>query len=162
MHELEFIFCKSDKIFARLINWRTYGDWSHVTVRIIDTEDHNFPSILEASFFGGVRMTTLNKLKAHNSRIISKKVKINKTASELFLVGISQLGKPYDYKAIFGAFFRRSEWVKKGAWYCSELASWMAYKMGLKFFDRSEKIITPQMLYTAITPEICTKKKVIK
>lgn len=162
MTELEFIFCKSNKIFARLINWRTYGDWSHVAVRILDTQRHDYPSILEASFLGGVRLTTIEKLKHSYEQIEIKKINIKKEASDVFLCGLAEVGKPYDFKAIFGAFFRRGEWMHNGAWYCSELAAWVGYKMGLALFDTQEKIITPQMLYTALSPNIGAHRHKIK
>lgn len=162
MFEIEFIFCKTNKVFGRLINWRTYGDWSHVAVRIIDTDNNDFPCIVEASFMGGVRLTTINRLKHSYEQVVYKRIGVDKHASDLFVCGLSQVGKPYDYKAIAGAFFRREAWVNSGAWYCSELAAWIAYKMCLKLFDRGEKIITPQMLYTALSPQVVRVEGVYK
>lgn len=42
---------------------------------------------------------------------------------------LSQLGKPYDYTAIFGIGMHR-DWDTDDAWHCCELGMWACYQAG--------------------------------
>lgn len=147
MNELEFIFCHSKKLFARLIEQHTYGSFSHVAVKFKDL-------IVEASFLHGVRETTISQLCNANTFVVWKSIEINKCDKEINEVLRSQIGRPYDYFALLGAMFRENDWQDTSSWYCSELGAYCADKLGFNLFFADERIVTPQMLYVALTPYI--------
>lgn len=59
----------------------------------------------------------------------------------------AQVGKPYDFKAIFGLWLR-SGWDETDAWFCSELVAWALEQGGHRLF-RTKDIprVTQQHLW---------------
>lgn len=50
-------------------------------------------------------------------------------SDDVLKFAISQIGKPYDYKALLG-FFLKSNWNDENAWTCSEFIAWSFMKAG--------------------------------
>lgn len=57
----------------------------------------------------------------------------------------AQVGKPYDYGAIFG-FIARETWAEENKWFCSELIAGSFAAGGLPLFSESASKITPRDL----------------
>ena len=61
-------------------------------------------------------------------------------------MALQQIGKPYDWRALFGFLFHR-DWTEPDSWFCSELVAWSAQQGGARWF-RSDALnrITPWLI----------------
>lgn len=136
---VQLLFSRSNTLASRAIQLATWSDWSHVS--LLDG-DH----AIEAVMGHGVRRiptataiqcTSRGALLAFPAR---DPARIIKTVT-------SQIGKPYDYSAVFGLGLRR-DWQEDDAWFCSELVAWAFQQAGEPLF-RAECLrrVTPQHLY---------------
>lgn len=73
------------------------------------------------------------KLRPHdkNSKLLFLKVP---KAAEVCTWMNTQLGKPYDFTAIFGILIDRN-WREDDSWFCSELVAWACEKAGIPLFN---------------------------
>ena len=67
---------------------------------------------------------------------------------------LDQLGKPYDWGAIFGLVFRMGDLHSTNKWFCSELIAEAAAATGTKLIRKEAARITPQDLWESalVTP----------
>lgn len=108
---LQFV-TQADQV-SRLIRWFTWGDFSHVDV-VLEGD-----YLLGAHFEGGVqiRPPTYATWTACERRVVH-----GVTAD--FLPWLhQQVGKPYDWAAIFGLLWRTDHWQCEDRWFCSELVA---------------------------------------
>lgn len=125
-------FSTQDKIFARLIDWWTWGDYSHVDMILTDGR------WLGARYDG---------VKAREPYAVSKCLQVTVEApSEVMNVALSQIGKPYDFMAILGFIVHR-DWQEDDSWICSELIAWAFQQGGMSLLN-TDKInrISPRDL----------------
>ncbi|MCU0689783.1 MAG: hypothetical protein MUF54_00140 [Polyangiaceae bacterium] len=60
-----------------------------------------------------------------------------------------QVGKPYDYTALFGIFAKR-DWQEPDSWFCSELAAAAALAGGEMLVRKPINRITPEDLWSSM------------
>jgi cell wall-associated NlpC family hydrolase len=124
-------------IAIRLFTW---SQWSHVA--LMDGDNH----VVEANAFHGVRRITLaNFLASSTSHEIVEFS--NADSDKVIRSAFTQIGKGYDWLAIFGLFFKRN-WGQNSRWICSELIAWAFLDAGFPIF-RSTRVhrITQEHLW---------------
>lgn len=114
----------------------TWSQWSHIAVIAGDT-------VIESVSGHGVREIPIQQAIAEATKHSVVEIPIFDEETFLWLLR-SQIGKPYDYAAIFGFMFRRN-WQEERKWFCSELPAWAAILSGSPVF-RIEAMhrITPE------------------
>ena len=119
---IQINFYKDKGLFPFLIRWFTNSDYNHVDV----------------SFYEG----HLRKTISANSKGVKEYTHLKQHQGMYFLFSLhpevesaiinnlkSQLGKKYDWLAIFSFFFRRN-WERQNKWFCSELVLWAFNRAG--------------------------------
>ncbi len=135
-NNLLLIYRRRPSIFSFFIRLGSYwGAWSHVGVL---TDDGN---VIHAIPFKGVVKENLIHFLSSSSR--HKVVEIpcpNKEEALIFLH--NQIGKKYDWGAIFGFIFRSGSWEDNRKWICSELAEATIVAGGRRRFRKEAAKIT--------------------
>lgn len=135
---MKVAFCRSNRLGSWLIRLLTFSKWSHVAV-VFGQDD---TSAIEAAV-PRVRFTTLDKLRRTHTTVEVRELDIT-PAAVLWMV--AQVGKPYDFWALFAVVMPWRDWMEDDKWFCSEL---IARATGL-FEDATR--VTPQMLYLLSRP----------
>jgi len=100
-------------------------------------------TVIEAAAFKGVvRGSFENFTKIYDRVIIQDLPLPNEEAAISFL--LEQIGKPYDWTAIFGIVFRNGKWTDLAKWFCSELVEAAIKAGGLDRFKEDVSRIIPQ------------------
>lgn len=91
--------------------------WSHALVVMGDG------SVIDSTFQkGGVRRRSAEEALRHASEMLVLDIKLpDEAAAEAWLV--SQLGKPYDWRACWGFLVGSRDWTDDYAWFCFELVA---------------------------------------
>lgn len=136
---MKLMFCTSNLPGAVLIRAVTWSKWSHVAVVLEDG------SAIEATW-PRVRRVDVEEIKAKHSKWCVVDVPLLDEQAAIDFA-MAQLGKPYDWTALFGILFHR-KWDDKEKWFCSELVTSAIEAGGLNLF-RKEFIsrISPQFLW---------------
>lgn len=135
---MQFIFTRSHTLDSFVVRVFTWSRWSHVGVIVNGM-------VIDAMPKSGVRHLSLKKVIAQSSdyEIISVDVPNEK---EIIEFGLAQVGKPYDWSAIFSIVFSR-DWHEEDKWICSELWAAAFEKFGIKAFPTSAQRVTPEDWY---------------
>ena len=133
------ILASSSKIGGLLIRLFTWSRWSHAG--ILDGD-----KVIEAVASGGVRETSFAEFTERYKRGAVVFIPCPDSA-RVIAAARSQIGKPYDWSAIFGFVFRR-DWGKPNKWVCSELVAWSFERAGYPIFRAgSTNRITPEHIW---------------
>lgn len=135
---MRIIFATRRKyIPAMLLRILTISKFSHMAVLLDDN------TVIEAAAFKGVvRGSFENFTKIYDRVIIQDLPLPNEEAAINFL--LEQIGKPYDWTAIFGIVFRNGKWTDLDSWFCSELVEAAVKAGGLDRFKEDISRIIPQ------------------
>lgn len=135
---MRIIFATRRKyIPAMLLRIFTLSKFSHMAVLLDDN------TVIEAAAFKGVvRGSFENFTKIYDRVIIQDLPLPNEEAAISFL--LEQIGKPYDWTAIFGIVFRNGKWTDPDSWFCSELVEAAVKAGGLDRFKEDISRIIPQ------------------
>lgn len=135
---MRIIFATRRKyIPAMLLRIFTLSKFSHTAVLLDDN------TVIEAAAFKGVvRGSFENFTKIYDRVIIQDLPLPNEEAAISFL--LEQIGKPYDWTAIFGIVFRNGKWTDLDSWFCSELVEAAVKAGGLDRFKEDISRIIPQ------------------
>lgn len=126
---------------SRIIMKATRGDVSHVSLRFRDLDDMDRHVLQQST---GILFTYDHEIEAiqgagvrHQQFVPSQ----NQTwydfdhtpeqALRIALFAAAQIGKPYDWKGIWG-FATRNDWENPDKWFCSELASAALLNAGIR------------------------------
>lgn len=113
-------FIHSNVWFMRLIQWRTRSKWGHVEHILRDG------SCIRAWFPGGVQHLPKGQQTAAASELRCTVALTDAQQDQLEAFLLAQVGKPYDWFALFGLAIGQN-WSTKGKWICSKLED-AAYK----------------------------------
>lgn len=140
---MRIVFARKNTLSSWLIRLFTWSRWSHVA--IVDRA-----VAIESTFWGhGVRMRPLQDLIADHTWCEFGEVSLpDETAGIGF--AYAQLGKPYDWTAIFG-FVLRENWADDAKWFCSELVEASIKAGGFTRFREDLSRITPRDVWM-VTP----------
>ena len=109
---VRIIFSTSPALFSKLIRFFTWSDFSHVEFVTPDGK------LLGADALKGVILTDIDTRISHAKRLLLCEFDCDEDL--LWPLVYAQLGKPYDWGAVFGMLLRR-DWQALDKWFCSEL-----------------------------------------
>lgn len=146
MPKLYVVYARSHTIGGLVIrHTERWGRWSHCGVVVDDGS-----AVVEARAFHGVVSTPLQAFKRRyaHSRMALKTVNCpDPLAGEAWVK--AQIGKPYDYGAVFGALVRES-WQDDDRWMCSELVEAALVQAGARRFVDVPSRISPNVSFMVI------------
>ena len=140
MDTLLVVFTRRHTLGSVALRWWMHSRWSHCGIY-----DCRAGTVIEASATGGVREIPFDEFLAGTSHHEIVPIRVRNLAW-IHEAARRQLGKPYDWKGIFGFWFRRN-WQSDHAFVCSELIAWACTAAGQSLFRREAWRITPEMLY---------------
>lgn len=146
MAKLTVIYARSATLGGVLIRARDpFGKWSHCAVM---TDDH---SVIEAESLKGVVETPLGDFLARYPGQTQREfVEVEcPDPSAGIAWARTQVGKGYDYLAIFGLLTRGS-WQSDGRWMCSELAERTLIESGRSRFRDFPHHISPNLSWMTL------------
>lgn len=136
--EVKVHFCSSNLPFALAIKFFTFSQWSHVAIQVGGI-------VYESRGVCGVTKTTFSELVSRQNIVHTEVVNdIDWVSAREFLE--DQVGKDYDYAALFGLPFRQN-WGAEDRWFCSELAAKALHVGGFNFLPIKPFRITPKDLF---------------
>ena len=133
---MRLIFCRANDPISWGVRLLTWSEWSHVG--IVDGSN-----VIEA-WFPYVRVSSLTKVIQSHSRVAFKDIYCKYPAAAIS-AAVSQVGKPYDVKAIIGWPLGRV-WQDDNAWFCAELVAWAFMRGSTTLFPNVHRV-TPQDLW---------------
>lgn len=135
-------FCRSDDIGGRVLRLFLMSRWNHVAIQVGE-------AVYESIAGKGVVRRTPSVFFRSWSRVSSVEVDIDNIHALLGFLN-SQLGRPYDWKAIF-AFPFRGSWQDQERWFCSELV-YEALRVAGGFYPSRlpANRVTPRDLWVAL------------
>lgn len=139
MSKIALIFSRSASLHSALIRVATWSPWSHVGLVVGD-------SVIDAAPGEGVRLISMAQLERESDHC--KLVELPCRRPDVMALAASQqIGKPYDWSAIFGLTLHR-DWSEPDKWFCAELVAWAFAEAGEPLF-RHDVIsrVTPQHLW---------------
>lgn len=142
---MKLVFARRHRIGSWLIRFGTFSQWSHVGLLDGDT-------VYDATGARGVSRRPYAEFAAEYPTHEVAEVPCNDQAVREW--ADRQLGKPYDYSAIFGILFRTG-WASEGKWFCSEFVEAAIQVGGVKRFREDLNRITPRDVWM-ITPKLGT------
>lgn len=109
------ILAANNSIGSKLIRLFTWSPWSHGA--ILDGDEH----VIEATARHGVIRSPLRDLIWHSTRYAIIEIPCDDPLRALDYAR-RQIGKAYDWQAIFGFIFHR-DWARARKWFCFELVA---------------------------------------
>ena len=135
---MRLLFCNSNLIGSWIIRKLTFSRWSHVA--IVDGD-----YVIEA-VWPRVRRVPLEKVLASHKDHEFAEIPLEYENSALLFLD-NQIGKKYDWRALFGMITPTRDWSRADEWDCAELAA-AAINVGNKVsVFRDSARVHPQMLY---------------
>lgn len=139
---MRLIFGRSRLPLSPIIRFLTWSQWSHVAIQLDDGR------VVEA-IASGVRCVAidecLKRMSKHTVVELEPVDDLKRIYAECWL--IEQVGKKYDWGALFGFLFKRN-WQSNNRWFCSELAAEFCKKLGYRIANEKQlNRVTPQFLY---------------
>lgn len=135
---IRVLFCRSKRLRSWIVRAVTWSAWSHVA--LVDGDE-----AIEA-VWPAVRVVPLTQVLEHYSAHVFAALPCDDPAAAL-RAARTQLGRPYDWKALVGFLLRRN-WEDERAWFCSEFVAWAIARGGSPLFRTSVlRRVTPQHLW---------------
>jgi uncharacterized protein YycO len=159
------LFSDSPGIGPWVIRLFTRSKWSHVDVVLGQNLSDPETPIIGATTKGVIRYKLGERLN-HARRAIAVKITPNgvvKDQVESARVAAlrwldQQVGKDYDWGAIFFAIGLNRNWRSEEDWFCSELAAAFALQCGMPVVDPDVNYrVTPQDIYNSPFSKIAVK-----
>lgn len=135
---MKLVFCNSNMIGSWIIRKLTFSRWSHVA--IVDGEN-----VIEAVWPKVRRSSLAHLLETHRDYEIAE-IDVELDAVALSFAG-SQIGKRYDWRALFGLITPTRDWERTEQWDCAELVAAAINAGSRKPLFRDKARVTPQMIY---------------
>lgn len=143
---MQILFCRSSSLGSRIVRAFTWSRWSHCALV--------HEAMVVEAIWPKVRTSPVAALMLAypDWALVDLPCRFPDLA---WAAALSQMGKPYDWRALVGVLFHR-DWAASGAWFCSELVAWAFAQGGSPIF-RPEALnrVTPQdlwMVAPSLTP----------
>lgn len=135
---MKLVFCNSNMIGSWIIRKLTFSRWSHVAIVDGDT-------VIEAVWPRVRRIPLSHLLETHRDHEFAEiDVEFESVALSF---AASQIGKRYDWRALFGMLTPTRDWERSDEWDCAEFAAADINAGSRRPIFRDEYRVTPQMLY---------------
>lgn len=135
---MKLMFCNSNMIGSWIIRKLTFSRWSHVA--IVDGG-----TVIEAVWPRVRRVPLSRVIEMHRDHEFAE-IDVELESVALSFAG-SQIGKRYDWRALFGLITPTRDWERTEQWDCAELVAAAINAGSRRMIFRSHARITPQMLY---------------
>ena len=142
---MKLVFARRHRIGSWLIRLGTFSQWSHVALLDGDV-------VYDATGALGVARRSYAAFAAEYPNHEIAEVVCDDATARAWVV--SQLGKDYDYSAIFGIALRTG-WASEDKWFCSELVEAALQAGGVRRFREDLSRITPRDVWM-VTPKLET------
>jgi uncharacterized protein YycO len=143
---IKVYFCKSKTIFGWLIRLFTFSNWNHVGIEIDGI-------VFDSDVGRGVTIWDRKKFINNYEKVVTSTITDVNTKQALSFLN-AQVGKGYDYKALFALPFRKP-WQNGERWYCPELvAAALIEGGGMKKFNIEVSRLTQRDLYLILPKSI--------
>jgi uncharacterized protein YycO len=143
MSHLVVIYSRSRNLGSVLIRAASWWEpWAHCG--IVTPEG----TVIEARAWRGVVETPLQDFERYATACIAVKRACPDPAAAIAFAR-QQIGKPYDWGAIFGFIFRE-RWERRDRWFCSELVEASFIAGGRRRFASDVHRITPTMSFNVL------------
>jgi uncharacterized protein YycO len=136
MQHITVIYARAPKPISWAIRFTTWSQWSHIGVV---SEDGS--KVYESRGDTGVVETPINDFLWRYTEYAFAQLPCE-SKCKAYRFYQSQLGKPYDFTALYSIVFRR-DWQEPDSWFCSE---YVGAGLGI-FRTESIKRITPECLW---------------
>lgn len=145
MGQLIWQFATENSIPGWIIRFGTRCSWSHVDAVLPDGR------LLGARIKGGVQIREPGYAHfAHTQRVMIETDLSTAVYEQLH----TQIGKPYDWRAIAAFIFGDRDWREEDSWFCSELQLWAVEQAG--FFPKPISIpsdrLSPRDQWLLLSP----------
>ena len=135
-------FCNSRHIGGFIIRLLTFSRWNHVAIEVGGI-------VYESVTAGGVRRVPAGSFPGLWEKTASVSVSVDNPGEMLTFLN-AQVGKPYDWTAIFALPFRKS-WHARDKWFCSELVAEALIADGSNAIPRLKSYrVTPRDLWITL------------
>lgn len=140
---MKLLFCNSNMIGSWIIRKLTFSRWSHVA--IVDGD-----YVIEAVWPRVRRVPLAHVIETHRDHEFAEIDVEFESAAMAFAA--SQIGKRYDWRALFGMITPTRDWERSDQWDCAELTAGSVNAGSRKPIFRDKARVTQQMLYLLSTP----------
>lgn len=136
--KIKIHFYRWTRFFSRLIQWRTFSQFSHVSIQIGD-------KIYEAKEWEWV-IATVAKKDPPKSLVDTLEYNLpTKTAEQAERWLKTQIWKKYDYLGILMFIWRPRGYEIDNKWFCSELGAMFLYRVWI--IEKPKMLLSPWALY---------------
>lgn len=139
MSHITVVFTRRRHIGSVVLRAWMHSRYSHCALL-----DPKTGTVIEA-VAGGIRERSLKEMLSEASAKDFVRIPC-RNPEQALAVARGQLGKPYDWRAIFGFWLRRS-WHKEDAFICSEFIAWILETIGEPVVRRESYRVSPEHLY---------------
>ena len=136
---MKLILASSHNIGSYIIRLFTFSKWSHVAIML---DEFN---VIDSTAKYGVRIQSMDYFKSRHFNLETIEVDLPNFDNALSFA-YKQVGKKYDWSAIFGLIFQRN-WQEADKWFCAELAEAICIAGGRQRFRDEVSRITPQQTW---------------
>ena len=139
---MRVLIARNNRVGSLLIRAGTFSKWSHAAIYLDDG------TVIDTTLSTGVRaLPFLDWLDHYPVWTVVNLPLPDEAAAELF--ALAQVGKPYDWTALFGLVLQRN-YQEDDSWFCSELVEAALVAGGRKRFRDSVSHITPQQTWSVL------------
>jgi uncharacterized protein YycO len=144
---MKLLFATDNNIGSILTRWWLFSKYSHVAI----SKDGQ---VIEATFWHGVRQVPEEDFIKKYKEVLHCHVN-NVDDEKAWKFASEQVGKPYDYTALFGLLFRKN-WQEPDSYFCSELVACALIAGGIEVIRRESPRVTPQDLLNSflVIPDV--------
>lgn len=117
----------------------TFSKWNHTAILFDDG------TVFDSVFTGGgVRKMSYDEFKKHYKNIEELELGVADISGDGRRFAEAQVGKKYDWTAIFGIVFQNRHWEKPDRWFCSELVEATILAIGKRRFRVEVSTLLPR------------------
>jgi uncharacterized protein YycO len=135
---MKLILCRNSSLGSMLLRTYMGSRWSHAAIW-----DEERGTVYDSTMLqGGVKVHDELAFFAHYPVCRDISMVVNNPGDARAWLD-AQVGKPYDWSALAGIFFRTSKWEDDDRWFCSELAETFRTLFDRRVFSELACRITP-------------------
>lgn len=128
---------------ALLIRFFTFSKWNHSAICFEE-------EVFDSTFIPGVQLRSKKDFLKKYTRYEIINVTDVPYPDQAYEFAKAQVGKKYDWKALFGIFFQKRRWQEEDRWFCSELVEATIAAAGRQRFRDKIYRITPHQNWSVI------------
>jgi hypothetical protein len=144
--KIELLFSRRIHPGSALIRTLTWSAWSHVDVLV---NPNGYDKLYGATALEGVQYGNtddrIQKASRYAFATVDVELDVPRLMTAYLFLG-KQVGKPYDWSAVFGIGLHR-DWAEDDKWFCSELVAAALLAIDIEIVHKKLGRVTPQDLW---------------